>query len=225
VIMGRKAGWLTASSILSRRDETDGPHLIYVPEVPVSEDQFVRDVTETYERLGRCLVAVSEGIAYEDRMLWAEKITQTQECDSHGNVQLSGSGALGDYMANLVKTRVKDNLGVAKLRVRADTFGYLQRSFPGLASPVDRREARMVGQKAVEYAMSGDIDGSVALRRTGEDANYAVECFRAELRDVARDTKSLPTDYINDAGNGINDSFLAYVAPLVGELPILGKLK
>src|ERR1700722_9292757 len=44
VIMGRNAGFLTAASVLARRKSTDGPHLIYVPESKLTEDQFLADV-------------------------------------------------------------------------------------------------------------------------------------------------------------------------------------
>lgn len=225
VIMGRNAGWLTASALLAKQDETDGPHLIYVPESRLSEDQFVRDVVEVYGRLGRCLVAMSEGIVDENGVAWGEKIVEAAERDSHNNVQLSGSGVLGDFFAEVVRTKVAGKLGKKKLRVRADTFGYLQRSFAGFASPVDRQEARLAGRKAVEYAMSGNLDGSVAFKRTGQGARYGIECFRAELKDVAREIKALPPEYVNAAGNGINESFRDYVAPLTGELPAIGKLR
>ncbi len=224
VIMGRHAGWLTAASALARVDESDGPHLIYVPEAPVSEDKFVEEVAEVYGKYGRCLICVSEGIEDEQGQPWGVKITQTAERDSHGNVQLSGTGALGDFLAGIVKTKVADKLGVEKLRVRADTFGYLQRSFAGYASPVDRDEARLAGRTAVDYAMSGELSGSVAFKRTGEGDNYAVECFRAELADVARETKPLPPEFINDQANGVTEKFIAYAKPLTGELPQIGKL-
>jgi 6-phosphofructokinase 1 len=223
VIMGRHAGWLTASSLLARRDATDGPHLIYVPERRVSPDQFVDDVAEVYGRLGRCLIAVSEGIEDADGKPWGEKLATAVERDSHGNVQLSGSGALGDRLAELVKTKVSAALGGKTLRVRADTFGYLQRSFAGYASPVDAKEARRAGQTAVRYAMRGARDCSVAFRRrTGQ--KYGITCFRAKLADVARETKPLPPEYIGERGNDISDSFRAYAAPLVGALPVMGKL-
>jgi 6-phosphofructokinase 1 len=224
VIMGRNAGWLTAASSLARTDESDGPHLIYVPECKVSEEKFIQDVAEVYGRLGRCLVAVSEGIEDADGTPWGEKIVAEAEKDAHGNVQLSGSGALGDYLAALVKEKVAAKLGGKKLRVRADTFGYLQRSFAGYASPVDQQEARQAGRQAVQCAMSGDIDGSIAMRRTGEGVDYGVEFFRAELKDVARETKDLPLEWINGDGNGVTDAFRDYALPLVGELPKIGKL-
>lgn len=228
-IMGRNAGWLTAASMLAKRDENDAPHLIYVPESPLSEEQFVNDVAEVFGRLGRCLVAVSEGIVDENGVSWSEQLIKMAhgaevERDGHGNLQLSGSGMLGDCIANFAKTEVAVRFGKKKLRVRADTFGYLQRSFPDSVSPVDRDEARLAGRTAVEYAAAGQPSGSVAFRRTGEGDNYGIECFRAELKDVARVTKPLPPEYINDAGNGITETFRTYATPLVGELPVIEKL-
>ncbi|MFW6061487.1 MAG: 6-phosphofructokinase [Planctomycetota bacterium] len=224
IIMGRHAGWLTAAAVLGKRDEEDGPHLIYVPEAPVSEEKFIDDVAAAYEKYGRCVVAVSEGIEDEKGQPWGVKVTASSETDSHGNVQLSGTGALGDYLAAIVKEKVVAKLGIEKLRVRADTFGYLQRSFFGYASPVDQVEARLAGRKAAEYAASGDIDGSVAFRRLGDGADYRVECFRAELADVARETKDLPKEWINEQGNGVTQKFIDYALPLTGGLPMLGKL-
>jgi 6-phosphofructokinase 1 len=223
VIMGRHAGWLTASSLLARRDAGDGPHLIYVPERRVSTDQFVDDVAEVYGHLGRCLIAVSEGIEDVDGKPWGEKLATAVERDSHGNVQLSGSGALGDRLAEVVKTKASAKLGGKTLRVRADTFGYLQRSFAGYASPVDAKEARRAGQMAVRYAMRGARDCSVAFRRRAGDT-YGITCFRAKLTEVARETKPLSPEYIRERGNDIHESFRAYAAPLVGSLPIVGRL-
>jgi 6-phosphofructokinase 1 len=224
VIMGRNAGWLTAASVLCRADQADGPHLVYVPECPLTEQRFIDEVAEVYSRLGRCLVAVSEGVVDGDKVLWGDKIVANGEVDSHGNKQLSGSGALGDYMAALVKSKVAAKLGGKKLRVRADTFGYLQRSFAGYASPVDQAEARLAGRKAVEYAMAGHASGTVAFKRIITGGKYAIECFRGELSDVARETKNLPKEFINAAGNGITQAFIDYALPLVGELPVIGKL-
>jgi 6-phosphofructokinase 1 len=225
VVMGRNAGWLTAASTLGRQDPTDGPHLVYVPEIPFSLPKFARDVKQVYGKLGRCLIAVSEGIADKTgapiAQLLAEKMHLAVERDSHGNVQLSGSGALGDFLSRYVR----ENVGSArkKLRVRADTYGYLQRSFAGYASSVDQAEARMAGRKAVEFAMSGDLDGSVVFKRA-KGAGYRISYHRAELHQVARETKDLPRSFINKAGNGITTSFRRYALPLVGGLPEIGKL-
>ncbi len=213
VIMGRHAGFLTAASVLGKKREDDGPHLVYVPERPVSIDKFVSDVAGVYEDLGRCVVAVSEGICDLDGVTWAKKLAEQAEVDAHGNVQLSGTGALADFLAE----KVKEKLG-SKKRVRADTFGYLQRSYPGIQSAIDVDEARLCGRQAVKLAMNED-NGSVAIRRTGNGKNYAVEFFRTELCNVAEKTKSMPDEFINAEGNGITDAFVEYAMPLVGQLP------
>ena len=225
VVMGRHAGWLTAASALGRQDESDGPHLVYVPEVPFSIRSFVADVRATYGRYGRCQIAASEGIADETgtpvTVALAMELGHRVERDSHGNVQLSGSGALGDFLSDYIKGELGERYKT--LRVRADTFGYLQRSFPGFASPVDQAEARQCGRKAVEFAMAGDLDGSVAIKRL-KGQRYRVKLVRAELRDVARETKKMPRRYLNKAGNNITEGFRKYALPLIGGLPAIGKL-
>jgi 6-phosphofructokinase 1 len=210
--MGRHAGWLTAASALARTREDDGPHLIYVPEAAFDVETFVADVDRTYTRLGRCVIATSEGIHDADGTPIAAKLAGEVEKDAHGNVQLSGTGALGDYLAQLIK----DRLG-KKLRVRADTFGYLQRSFAGCVSEVDQLEARAVARRAAELAVEGCAEGSMAIRRTS-DAPYSVSYDRIELTDVAAKTRTLPEEFIVD-GKDIAPSFHRYALPLVGELP------
>ncbi len=220
VIMGRHAGFLTAASVLARRNENDGPHLVYVPEAAFSVDKFLADVDGVYKRLGRCVIAVSEGIHDEKgapmAMVLAEQLGRQVERDSHGNVQLSGSGILGDFLGDLIKSK----LGIK--RVRSDTFGYLQRSFPGFTSKVDAIEARLVGKMAVKYsAMAKNADGgSVAMRRV-EGPEYKIETFLTPLSTVARETKGLPCEWISN-GNNITQGFIDYAKPLVGELPIVG---
>lgn len=213
IIMGRNAGFLTASSMLARRRDGEGPHLIYVPERPVSMEQMAHDVTTAYEKYGRCLMVVSEGICAPDGKLWAEKIHDDVEEDAHGNIQLSGSGALADFLSRAIK----ENTGIG--RVRADTFGYLQRSFPGLISPVDASEARYCGRMAVYYAVGPNSAASVGFERFGKGDRYRIDTFMTTLASVAVKTKSLPDEYINEAGNDILPHFAEYVGPLVGPLP------
>jgi 6-phosphofructokinase 1 len=225
VVMGRHAGWLTAASVLGRGDQADGPHLVYLPEIPFRLQEFPEAVGQVHGRLGRCQIAVSEGIEDETgtpvAAALAEKLGHRVERDDHGNVQLSGSGVLGDFLSDYLKSRLKQRYKA--LRVRSDTFGYLQRSFAGFASPVDEAEAREVGRRAAEMALSGDIDGSVAIQRL-KGPRYKVRYVRAELRDVARETKPMPRGFINKAGNGITKGFRDYAEPLIGDLPKLGKL-
>ncbi len=216
VIMGRHAGFLTAATALGRVYPDDGPHLVYLPERPFDLDRFAKDVQEVYQRLGRCLVAVSEGIADEQGVAIASKFIK--ETDSHGNVQLSGSGALGDLLAAELKKRSQIS------RVRADTFGYLQRSYPGVTSEVDAREARQVGAVAVKTACRGVASGSIAIKRK-KAARYGVTFECVPLRKVAKETRHMPPSYINKAGNDVTKAFLDYARPLVGKLPAIGRLK
>jgi len=127
---------------------------------------------------------------------------------AHGNVQLSGTGALADRLSDIIKKRT--NIG----RVRGDTFGYLQRSFLGCVSDVDQREAREVGEKAVQYAHWGDRDGSVTIHRTGY---YSVDYRLSYLPDVAGKTATMPDSFINDAGNNVTNDFVFYLRPLLGK--------
>lgn len=219
VVMGRHAGFLTASAVLARQHEEDGPHLIYVPEAPVSEDQFLADVDRIYSKRKRCLIAVSEGITLPDGKTWFEKLAESQERDSHGNLQLSGSGALGDYLMELIRTKLTPPGGKAP-RVRADTFGYIQRSFPGCVSEVDAREARRVGEMAVSYSLEPGASGSVAMRRKPGRA-YEVEFFLTPLQSVAKETRHMLPEYIENSNN-ITQSFIDYARPLVGKMPIVG---
>jgi len=222
VIMGRHAGFLTAASVLARQHDNDGPHLIYVPEAPLTEEKFLADVDAVYTKHGRCLIAVSEGVSQPDGKTWAEHMASGLEKDSHGNIQLSGTGALGDFMASLI-TRKLQAPGGKKLRVRADTFGYLQRSFPGFVSESDATEARMVGRIAAKSAADGQPGGnSIAMRRVA-GSEYKIETFLTPLHTVARETKHLDPSYIS-GGNNITDAFKKYAAPLVGPLPKVGTL-
>ena len=180
--------------------------------VPVSMDKFLADVEAVYKTYNHCAVVVSEGICDTDGVTWAEKIAATRgEKDAHGNIQLSGTGALADYLAAQVRDRLKIK------RLRSDTFGYLQRSFAGLQSSVDLKEARLCGRAAVKYAMK-KTSGSVAIKRL-EGENYKISLFLTKLENVAEKTKSLPDEFINPDGNGVTEAFVKYASPLTGGLP------
>ena len=216
VVMGRHAGFLTAASALARVYPEDGPHLIYLPERPFSVEKFLADVKRIYEKNKRCVIAVSEGISDELGAPIAARFSK--EMDTHGNIQLSGSGALGDLLANEIKTKLEIS------RVRADTFGYLQRSFPACVSANDAKEARAVGREAVKMACSGDVDGSVAIRRK-PGKTYKVFFERVPLQSVAKETRHMPDDFINPEGNDVTQEFIDYATPIVGPLPKIGRLK
>ena len=217
VVMGRHAGFLTAAAALARHHDGDGPHLIYLPERSFNQRAFLRDVKRVYERLGRCVIAVSEGIHDSRGVPIATKLAGEVERDAHGNVQLSGTGALGDM---LTKT-IKDNLGIS--RVRADTLGYLQRSFLGCVSHVDQREARKAGEVAVRFAAQNK-DGSVTIRRKPGKA-YKADYKLVGLSAVGGKTRTMPNAYIAKSGTDVTGAFRDYLRPLLGSgLPTTARL-
>ncbi len=207
VVMGRHAGFLTAASSLARKYPDDGPHLVYLPERPFDPEKFLEDVKAVYDRFGRCVVAASEGIQDAQGTAIITKSLESTEKDAHGNIQLSGTGALGDLLAESIRQKLKIK------RVRADTFGYLQRSFFGCVSDVDQHEAREVGEKAAQYAIWHNQDGSIAIQRTGE---YSVDYRLVPLAEVAGKTRHMPDEFINAAGNDVTDRFRYYCRPLLG---------
>jgi len=207
VVMGRNAGFLTAAAALGRKYPDDGPHYVYVPERPFSAEGFLADVKKAMDRFGRCVVSVSEGIVDKDKNPFMLKLTGSREADAHGNISMSGSGALGDMLSDLVKDKLKIK------RVRADTLGYMQRSFLGVVSDVDAHEAREVGEKAAQFAIWGDVDGSITIQRTG---NYSVDYKLVSLDDVAAKTKTMPDEFLAPAGNDTTQAFYDYGRPLLG---------
>ena len=207
VVMGRHAGFLTAAAALGKKFPDDGPHLIYLPERTFVLEDFLADVKRVYAQYGRCVIAVSEGIHNAEGEAIASLLAGEVERDAHGNVQLSGTGALADLLCDEIKAK----LGIK--RVRGDTFGYLQRSFIGCVSDVDQREAREVGEKAVQFAMWGERDGSVSIKRTG---NYSVSYELVPLSDVAGKTRVMEDEFISASGTDVTDAFRDYLRPLLG---------
>jgi 6-phosphofructokinase len=244
IVMGRNAGFLTAASILARQYPKDGPHLVYMPELPFDIDTFLKDVDMTFKEHGRALIAISEGINKQGifnlkegkkpeyisnwlndmvRLNLPEKYlpktgAKAAEVDSHGNVSLSGSSMMGDVLATIVKSTLDIK------RVRADTLGYPQRSFPLAISEVDAEEAYRVGVDAVIAATQTNFDeGSIALRRIDERGTYEIETFISPLQSVQRQTRGFPREWITDDGKIDERKFREYVRPLVGELPMAGR--
>jgi len=217
IVMGRQAGFLTAASAAARTIEGDGPHLIYLPERIFDTARFLSEVKSVHDRLGRCVIAISEGVHDANGTLLAVKQAETVEKDAHGNVQLSATSALADFLCEEIKSK----LGIK--RVRGDTFGYLQRSFVGCASDVDRREAREVGEFAIKQAIWGSGDGSVAIRRIGD---YAVDYALVKLAKVGGKTKLMADAFIASSGSEVTPAFQEYLRPLLGsDLPQPARLR
>ncbi len=260
VVMGRNAGWLTAASALARINPGDGPHMICVPERSYTIKEFVTQVDKLYRANKRVLVAVSEGLADEDGNVWlqSEKIrAELQELnmldvlnwidaagkledaaggpklDSFGHAQLSGTGMLADFLSAVVKIHLYREHN-KKERVRADTLGYAQRSFAGVYSEVDLKEARMAGEAAINVALSGDLDGSICFQRhNSPHGNYVCDTFRANLEDVSgvnfpkgmKQYRPMEDRFITDDKFGVTDEYVEWAKPLIGKLPVKGMLQ
>ena len=214
VLMGRHAGWLTAASTLGKSSEEDGPHIVYVPEKVFNIYEFLKDVKEVYESLGRCVVAVSEGIHNKEGDYFLQTYASDTgsglagKTDSHGNIQLSGSGALGDTLTNIVSEHIDG------ARVRADTFGYLQRSFLADISEVDAEEAERVGRHSVIASL--DLQsGSVILKRQLSETYYC-DVDVVDLDKVAKNTKDMPEEFLDNKKPYVTNEFFKYAMPLTG---------
>lgn len=204
--MGRNAGWLTAAGALAKRRPEDAPHLIYLPEVPFQQDQFLADVEKVYQALGVAYVVVSEGI-HDDK---GNYIAAGGSIDAFGHAQLSGAG-------ETLKRLVEENLGI---KARCNTLGTTQRSAAHFASKTDADEAFSSGQKAVDYALAGENGIMVTLDRISE-APYQCVPGKAKLSDVANIEKKVPLEWITPGGNNVTDDFIRYARPLIiGELPV-----
>ncbi len=205
-IMGRNAGWLTASSALAAV-KGNGPDLIYLPEVDFDVDAFVAKVKDLYETKHKVIVCVSEGIHDKDGKYIAEYGSDlASQKDSFGHAQMGG---VASYLANVVKE-------ATGAKVRGIELSLLQRCAAHCASQTDIDESFMSGKMAVEYATEGMTDKMVGLRRTyDENGNYKCEPELVDLSDVANAEKKVPVDWLNETKDGMNEKFTEYCLPLI----------
>ena len=220
-IMGRHAGWLAGAAALATAYGA-GPDLVYLPEVDFDMDQFLADVERIYKEKGNCMVAVSEGIHYADGSFVSE--AKTSATDGFGHAQLGGLAAL---LANVVK----EKMGV---KVRGIELSLLQRCGSHLASRTDVEEAYNAGKAAVEAAVDGKTDQMVGLDCVRDADGYRCQTKLVPLTQAANTERKVPREWINAAGNGVEQAFVDYALPLIqGEaarpldngLPRFAKLK
>ena len=201
-IMGRHAGWLAGSAALAAWAGY-GPDLIYLPETDFNMDEFLADVKAVYEKTGKCMVAVSEGIHYADGTFVSE--AKTSATDGFGHAQLGG-------LAAMLAETVKKETGT---KVRGIELSLLQRCGSHVASQTDIDEAFMAGKTAVEAAVSGVTDKMVAFKCSRDNGAYKCEASLEPLDIVANFEKKVPREWINARGNGVEQPFIDYVLPLI----------
>jgi ATP-dependent phosphofructokinase / diphosphate-dependent phosphofructokinase len=203
-IMGRNAGWLTASSALASY-AGHGPDLIYLPEIPFDLNKCIEEVKEIYKKQNNVILAVSEGIRDKDGKYISEYGSDlAQSKDAFGHSQLGG---LAVTLANIMK----DNTGA---KVRGIEFSLLQRCASHVGSLTDVNEAYLAGQMAVKYAIEGKTDYMVAFERAA-GPEYKCNIKLINLTEVANTEKKIPREWINEAGNGLNQQYIDYAMPLI----------
>jgi 6-phosphofructokinase 1 len=206
-VMGRNSGWLAAgASLAKRRDHpNDPPHLVYLPEVPFTNEKFLDDVRRVLKREKHAVVVVGEGLVDKDGNYVA-----VENADAAGHTQLGG---VGEALKDLVESQVGAKCRVARL-------GITQRSAAHLASKTDADEAFLAGQAAVKAAIAGETDKLVTLVR-GDGDTYTCETGLSNLSDVVGNPKRLPKEWINEDGVSLNFQFFRYATPLIqGEISV-----
>ena len=206
-VMGRDAGWLAAASCLARANGAKGPDFIYLCEVPFSIDTFLKDVKAKLEEQDAVIIAVSEGVKNKDGRYISEEV-QSSAVDSFGHSYIAGA-------AKVLEDAVRNEIGC---KVRSIELNLMQRCAAHLASATDIQESRMLGKTACQYALGGATGMMAAVIRTS-DKPYATEFKALPVCDIANAIKSVPADYINDAGNDVTEKMVDYLTPLIqGEM-------
>jgi 6-phosphofructokinase 1 len=203
--MGRNTGWLVAASALARHRDDDPPHLIYLPEHPVSEERIAADAGRVYARLGYCVIAVCEGQRDERGEPFGADAFAPDGFDR----RLSAN--LGHTLARMLERRLK-------LRARSEKPGLLGRSSPFFISAVDRDEALICGRAAVQAALAG-VSGKMITLVREPGPGYRCSTGLAGLSRVAGQERSFPREWIAAHGADVPPEFLEWVAPLAGEVP------
>jgi len=207
-VMGRNTGWLAAgASLAKRRDHpNDPPHLVYLPEVPFSNEKFVDDVRRVLKREKHCVVVVGEGLVDKDGNYVS---VETNSADA-GHAQLGG---VGETLKDVVESQVGAKARVARL-------GVAQRAAAHLSSKTDADEAFLAGQAAVKAAIAGETGKLVTLVR-GDGDQYTCETGLSALTEVVGNLKKLPREWINEDGVSLNFQFFRYATPLIqGEVAV-----
>jgi 6-phosphofructokinase 1 len=212
--VGRDAGWLAAAAALAREQEGDPPHLIYVPERPLTRERLHADAERCLGLHGYVSIVVGEGIVWPD----GTPVSGTRTYDKFGNPEFGAMG--GASAAMVVKSMVCDHLGV---RGEFQVVESLQMAGMDRVSVVDREEACLAGEEAVRLAADGRTGLMVAFER-GPGPGYECRVVAVPLTRVNEGKQRMPDAFLDESGSDVTEAFLEYIRPLVGPLPRLGRL-
>lgn len=213
--VGRNTGWLAASAALAKKRESDAPHLIYIPERPLSKKKFLSDVKECIKKYGWVSIVCGEGILWEDKSFVASLNIKNDTTDFEFGAMGGGSAAL-----NLHKLISKETDYRGEFQITES----LSMCAIDRASKVDLEEAYLCGVKAIELAEE-DVSGVMVSILRASSSPYRIKLSAISLDEVALGIKPLDDKYINTRGNFVTDKYLDYIKPLVGELPAYSELK
>lgn len=202
-LMGRHAGWLTAASVLARKEAGDNPLLVYLPEADFDLEQFARDVEAALERQPNVIVCISEGISDKEGRFICEYDNAAQT-DSFGHKMLTGSG-------KVLESFIRNRFGV---KVRSVELNVSQRCSGMVVSVTDLEEAAAAGQAGVAAALKGCTGQMIAFRRK-DGAGYELECVTEDVNLICNQEKKFPADWITKNGTDIGPEFWEYALPLI----------
>ena len=209
-IMGRDAGWLTASTCVLKANDENAPHLIYLPETPFSVERFLEDVKRMLVEHNAVVVAVSEGLKLSDGEYAAEEF-QSGHDDAFGHKYLSG---IGKCLENIVRKEIG-------CKVRSIELNVMQRCASHMASKTDVDESVKIGEEAVKAAVKGETGKMMAFKRIS-DRPYFSEIVTVDAKEVANKERLFPKEWINNQGNNVTAFALDYFLPLIqGEVNVL----
>ncbi len=200
-IMGRDAGWLTASAALARNSYSHAPDLIYLPEKDFSTFSFINDLNILLKKNKNVIVAVSEGVHDSN----GNYISASRAAaDKFGHAQLSGTGKALEQL-------VQSTIGC---KVRSIELNVLQRSAMHISSLTDINESFQLGKEAIKAAEMGLSSIMLTLNRESNNP-YKISIGNVPVSEVANVAKPVPIEWINEAGNDVTKEMLQYLRPLI----------
>lgn len=200
--MGRNAGWIAAASALARRKPGDAPHLIYLPEFPFREEEFLEDVKRIHEEKGGVVVVASEGLKNERGEPIVQPIFKSGRAVYYGDVS--------SHLANLIIKR----LGI---KARSEKPGICGRASIAWQSPTDRDEAVLAGREALKAALNRESGVMIGfIREGGNGSSYKIRVERIPIEQVMLYERVIPESFVNERKNDVTREFVDWCRPLIG---------